>query len=123
MSFTCPDCGKKVDENSKKCPYCGFLIAGFLAWKEKNKPEEIQIEQPKAYKVFNIIQMILSFILIIIVLFFAITCYTTNGDPFRDGYGIITGFVIMAIIILTIDIIVCGIIKGCKKNKGENKND
>ena len=100
-----------------------IFIADFLALKEKNQPEDIQIEQPKAYKVFNITQIVLFFILIIIILFFARTCYTTNGDPFRDGYGIITGFVIMAIIILTIDIIVCGIIKECKKNKEENKND
>ena len=67
--------------------------------------------------------MVLSFILIIFVLFFAGTCYTTNGNPIRDGYGIINGFVIMAIIILIIDSIICGIIKECKKNKGENKND
>lgn len=61
--------------------------------------------------------MVLSFILIIFVLFFAGTCYTTNGNPFRDGYGIINGFVIMAIIILTIDITVFGILKACFKRK------
>lgn len=117
MLINCPDCGKEVDDNLTKCPHCGFSIAGFIAWQEKNNTEQIKIEQPKAYKVFNIIQMVLSFILIIFVLFFAGTCYTTNGNPFRDGYGIINGFVIMAIIILIIDITVFGILKACFKRK------
>lgn len=117
MLIKCPECGKEISDESKQCVHCGFPIAGFIAWQEKNKPEEIKIEQPKAYKVFNVLQMVLSFILIIFVLFFAGTCYTTNGDPFRDGYGIITGFIIMAIIILIIDIVVFGILKSCFKRK------
>lgn len=116
MLINCQDCGKEVDDNLTKFPHCGFSIAGFIAWQEKNNTEQIKIEQPKAYKVFNI-QMVLSFILIIFVLFFAGTCYTTNGNPFRDGYGIINGFVIMAIIILIIQITVFGILKACFKRK------
>ena len=35
MLFNCPDCGEEVDDNLTKCPHCGFLISGFIAWQEK----------------------------------------------------------------------------------------
>jgi uncharacterized protein (UPF0212 family) len=28
----CPDCGKDIDANAQKCPYCGYHVAPFWPW-------------------------------------------------------------------------------------------
>ena len=118
MLIKCPECGKEISDESKQCVHCGFPIARYLnQQREKEYIEQNPNGQPKAYKVFNIIQFVSCIILLLFILAFIVVYAFTSGNPFKDDILPLTVFIISEIVGIAIDIIVCGILKACFRRK------
>jgi len=106
---------------------CSLRISNCQAFSRAKTKKEIEKReeflrnnpnfQPKAYKVFNIIQMVSIIILVVCTLLFFIILAFSNGNAFKDDFVFFSVFLIIEIVGLIIDIIICGILKSCFKRR------
>ena len=118
MIIKCPECGKEISDESKICIHCGYPIAKHI--EENKKKEYLRLhpnEQPKAYKVFDVIQKVSLILFLICIFIFLVILLFTEGKPFDGTAMPFSILIITEIIGLLIDILICGIFKSCFRRK------